>query len=396
METPFKAVFTKKCNFLTQSFDTEPININYGSSGKIMVPRHGDFITKMYLLIDYTSTQSTRLNQAHAMIDYVSLNIGGNTIQQESGETLNLRLNVENTEKESFSIVQLYRMLGGGPGFPFTDTDQFPRTYRLQVPLKFWFHGKINLAIPLCALRLHEVEVDVGLRDAQRWGGVDSGNNNVNVSLRIEYGYAPKEIVDSLSKKQLIYPVEQFQYSENEYTGDSVFILKPYINNPVKALFFTFKNTSTETTTPFDYSRELQTYEETTLDYNDFLNSLEIKLDDNLILQREVGTFQMLRGFQYYSHFPGSNQNILFGEDTYRGYIYALALCKDPMNIPKPNGSINFSQVTNPYFRIDAKGKNTDTIKFKIFPLSINLLYIEKGVSKLVFDNTGMNLPTYH
>ena len=213
METPFKAVFTKKCNFLTQSFDTEPININYGSSGKIMVPRHGDFITKMYLLIDYTSTQSTRLNQAHAMIDYVSLNIGGNTIQQESGETLNLRLNVENTEKESFSIVQLYRMLGGGPGFPFTDTDQFPRTYRLQVPLKFWFHGKINLAIPLCALRLHEVEVDVGIRNAVRWGGVDSGNNNVNVSLRIEYGYAPKEIVDSLSKKQLIYPVEQFQYS---------------------------------------------------------------------------------------------------------------------------------------------------------------------------------------
>src|SRR6056300_270612 len=361
METPFKAVFTKKCNFLTQSFDTEPININYGSSGKIMVPRHGDFITKMYLLIDYTSTQSTRLNQAHAMIDYVSLNIGGNTIQQESGETLNLRLNVENTEKESFSIVQLYRMLGGGPGFPFTDTDQFPRTYRLQVPLKFWFHGKINLAIPLCALRLHEVEVDVGIRNAVRWGGVDSGNNNVNVSLRIEYGYAPKEIVDSLSKKQLIYPVEQFQYSENEYTGDSVFVLKPYINNPVKALFFTFKNTSTERTTPFDYSRELQIFEETTTDYNDFLNSLEIKLDDNLILQKEVGTFQFLRGFQYYSHFPGSNQNILFGEDTYRGYIYALALCKDPMNISKPNGSINFSRVANPYFKIDAKGKNTDT-----------------------------------
>ena len=164
----------------------------------------------------------------------------------------------------------------------------------------------------------------------------------------------------------------------------------------MKALFFAFKNSSTETSTPFDYSRELQTFEETTLDYNDFLNSLEIKLDDNLILQREVGTFQFLRGFQYYSHFPGSNQNIIFGPDAYRGYIYALALCKDPMNISKPNGSINFSRVVNPYFRIDAKGKNSDTIKFKLFPLSINLLYIENGVSKLVFDNTGIESPTYH
>lgn len=395
MQTPFKAVFTKKCNFLTQSFDTEPIHVNYGSSKKIIVPRHGDFITRMYLLIDYTSTQSTRLNQAHAMIDYVSLIIGGNTIQQESGETLNLRLNAETVEKESFSIVQLYRMLGGGPGFPFTDTEQFPRTYRLQVPLKFWFHGKTNLAIPLCALRLHEVEVDIGIRDATRWGGVDSGNSGVDISLQIEYGYAPKEITDSLTKTQLVYPVEQFQYVENEYTGDSVFVLNPYINNPVKALFFAFKNSSTETSTPFDYSRELQTYEETTLDYNDFLNSLEIKLDDNLILQREVGTFQFLRGFQYYSHFPGSNQNIIFGPDAYRGYIYALALCKDPMNISKPNGSINFSRVVNPYFRIDAKGKNSDTIKFKLFPLSINLLYIENGISQLAFDNTGVNLPTY-
>jgi len=97
-QTPFKSVFTKKCNFVTQSFDTEPFSIDYGGNAKFFIPRHGDFITRMYLLIDYTSTQSTRLNQAHAMIDYVSLNIGGNTIQQESGETLNLRLNVENTE----------------------------------------------------------------------------------------------------------------------------------------------------------------------------------------------------------------------------------------------------------------------------------------------------------
>jgi len=114
-QTPFKAVFTKKSNFLTQSFDTEPVDVDYGGNARFLIPRHGDFITRMYLLIDYTSTKSTTTNQAHAMLDYVSLIIGGTTIQQETGETLNMRLNLEGTEKESFSVVQLYRMLGGGP-----------------------------------------------------------------------------------------------------------------------------------------------------------------------------------------------------------------------------------------------------------------------------------------
>jgi hypothetical protein len=123
-QTPFKGVFTKKSNFVTQSFDTDPLTIDYGGDAKFLVPRHGDFITKMYLLIDYTSSASSTIIHALAMINYVSLVIGGTTIQQETGETLNLRLNVEGEEKESFSVVQLFRMLGGGPNYPFTNTSQ--------------------------------------------------------------------------------------------------------------------------------------------------------------------------------------------------------------------------------------------------------------------------------
>jgi len=80
-QTPFKAVFTKKTNFVTQSFDTDSLTIDYGGDSKFLVPRHGDFITKMYLLIDYTSSASSNINHALAMLDHVSLIIGGTTIQ---------------------------------------------------------------------------------------------------------------------------------------------------------------------------------------------------------------------------------------------------------------------------------------------------------------------------
>jgi len=390
VQTPFKAVFTKHTNFVTQSFDTISQNINFGSNKRFLIPRHGDFLTRMYLLLDYESTKSASVNQAHAMIDYVSLIIGGTTIQQESGETLNLRLNVSEVEDKTFSIVQLYRMLGGGPDFPFTDTVQYPRTYRMQIPLDFWFHGKINLALPLFALRYQEVEVEVGIRDSERWGCVDSGIKNIKTTLRVEYGYVPEEIMISLSKKPFILPIEQFQYYSNKYTNDNVITIEPTFINPIKSLFLIFKNKETEVTAPFDYSREIAIQK--SVNENDFLNWFELDLDGQLLMPKEAGTFEMLRGFQYYAHFPGATQNILGPYERYCGYIYALALCRDPMNRAVPNGGINFSCIKNQIFKISAKGKNADEINLKLYALSSNFLYIENGIAKMTFPYKN-NLP---
>jgi len=390
-QTPFKAVFTKKTNFVTQSFDTDPLTIDYGGEVKFFVPRHGDFITKMYLLIDYTSSASSSVNHALAMIDHVSLIIGGTTIQQESGETLNLRLNVETQEKESFSVVQLFRMLGGGPGYPFTDENQYPRTYRLQVPLQFWFHGNPDLAIPLAALRYQEVEVEMGLRNSARWGGVDSGVTSSEVRLRIEYGYAPDEVIKSVMRRPLIFPVEQFQMEETEYTGNTSFTMKPEFVNPVKAVFALFKDTTTDTTNIFDYSRN----DTSSVDANDFLTSMEIVLDNEVLMPKEIGTFEMYRGFQYYAHFVGSAQNIITSSNRYCGFVYPLAFCKDPMNRTIPNGSINFSTILNPLFNLEAKGKSSNIIRFRLYALSMNLLYIENGIARLLFTGSEITLPRF-
>jgi hypothetical protein len=390
-QTPFKAVFTKKTNFVTQSFDTDPLTIDYGGESKFLIPRHGDFITKIYLLIDYTSSVSSNINHALAMIDYVSLIIGGTTIQQESGETLNLRLNVETVEKQSFSVVQLFRMLGGGPGYPFSDEDQYPRTYRLQVPLQFWFHGNAELAIPLAALRYQEIEVDVGIRNSDRWGGADPDVTSSEVRLRIEYGYAPDEAIKSVMSRPLLFPTEQFQLEEKQYTGDVSFTMKPKFVNPVKAVFALFKDTTTDTNNIFDYSRE----DTSGVDTNDFLSSMEVIIDNEVLMPKEVGTFEMYRGFQYYTHFAGSSQNITTSTDRYCGLIYPLAFCKDPMNRIIPNGSINFSTILNPLFNIECKGKGSNIIRFRLYALSMNLLYIENGVSQLLFTGSEITPPRF-
>ena len=365
-ETPFRSVFTKKSNFLTQSFVTDPVNIQYGSSGKFLIPRHGDFITRLYALVDYTSSKSTKINQAHAMLDYVEIVIGGITVQRETGETLNMRLNLNTVEQQRFGVTQLYRMLGGGPGYPFTDSGQFPRPYRLAIPLDFWFHGNTELAFPLAALRWQEVEINIGFRNSKRWGGVESRVKGSDVRLQIEYGYVNEDVRKSLMKRTYLFPTEQFQYQQSSsYIGEKTLKFPPTVVeentgstfvNPVKALFLFYKGKETETDTVFDYSRGYKLSELTNSEGNDYLKTMEVNLDGEILLPEEVGTPIFLRGFQYYAHFPGSTQKIETAFDRYYSYIYALALCKDPMNRTMLNGGINFTTVKKPVITLDSKG----------------------------------------
>ena len=404
-KTPFRTVYTKKSNFVTQSFNTDAIAIDYGGSSNFVIPRHGDFITRMYLLIDYPSSLSTAVNQAHAMIDYIEFIVGGKIIQRETGETLNMRVNLTETDNDTFSPNQLYRMLGGGPGYPFTDQTQYPRPYRLHVPLSMWFSGDPSLAFPLAALRYQELEVNVGFRSKDRWGGVDVGVTSSDVCLHIEYGYMDNEVLEKFVKQPLLYAVEQFQVLEPPaYSGDSVIYIpsRDYTTsegtsfiNPVKALFVLYKDLSTETTNIFDYSRGKTFTQLESPDDNDFLNSMEVVLDGQVMLPEEAGTFELLRGYEYYAHFPGCTQRIFFGNDRYYSYIYALSFCQDPMNKKDPNGSINFSVVKNPSIKLDSKGNNSNKIRVRVYALSMNLLYIENGVARLLFDASENNFPKF-
>jgi len=404
-KTPFRTVYTKKSNFVTQSFFTDTIPIDYGGSGNFVIPRHGDFVTKMYLLIDYQSSASTTINQAHAMIDYIEFIVGGKIIQRETGETLNTRVNLTETDNDTFSPNQLYRMLGGGPGYPFTDTVQYPRPYRLHVPLPMWFAGDPALAFPLAALRYQELEVNIGFRAANRWGGVDVGVTGSNVCLHIEYGYMDNEVLETFIKQPLLYPVEQFQVLEPPaYTGDSTIYIpsQDYTTsegtsfiNPVKALFVLYKDLATETTNIFDYSRGKIFSELASPDDNVFLNSMEVVLDGQVMLPEEAGTFELLRGYEYYAHFPGCTQRIFSGTERYYSYIYALSFCQDPMNKKDPNGSINFSVIKNPSIKLDSKGNNSNKIRIRVYALSMNFLYIENGVARLLFDASENNFPKF-
>jgi len=375
-ETPFLSVFTKKTNFITQTFNTDFKRIAFGGSGTFTLPRHGDFVTRIFACIIYDSAKSTGVNQGHAMIEYAELQMGGQTIQRETGETLNMRVCLTNQEQESYSVAQLYRMLGGGPGASFVNTEQYPRPYTLMVPLEFYFNGNTSLALPLTALRFQEVDVVIGFREAARWGGTDPGVSDAKVYLQVEYGYVDAPTLKSIISKPLFFPVEQFQFQEAKlYQGDTTFTFPdsdisrstgvPF-SNPVKAVFCLFQSTDFETGNVFDYTRGFKYSQLTDLQGNDFLKTLEFELDGGTLIPELVGTVEFLRGYQYYAYFPGSTQSLESGDDRLFSYIYALSFCRDPMNRQVMNGSLNFSTIRNSLIRIKAKGAGGNVTVSKI------------------------------
>jgi hypothetical protein len=83
------------------------------------------------------------------LIDEVSIEIGGQTIDKHYGDWLNIWNELtQTTEKEDG-----YKAMIGMHSSLTTGADSLP-AYTLYVPLQFWFCRNPGLALPLIALQL--------------------------------------------------------------------------------------------------------------------------------------------------------------------------------------------------------------------------------------------------
>jgi hypothetical protein len=150
--TFFKIVYRRYTNF---SIETVRLNFNYQASfGKrysVEISRLGDLLHKMWLLIDLPAIPTPiNTNQlvdkkikfkwakkiAYALIDYVEINIGDQTIDKQWGEWMNV-LNELNWNNFNGS---LDRYIGNTPEFnTYEYVNSGIKSKSLYIPLFFWF-----------------------------------------------------------------------------------------------------------------------------------------------------------------------------------------------------------------------------------------------------------------
>lgn len=164
--TLFKNVYHKYSNFSIEPFEIHfDGNINFGGEIHCTLPKDADLISKMHLIIKLNSNNSKTWGYVKrlgfAIIDEISLLIGGETIDKQYGEWLNIWY--ENNKNNGF-LDDFNKIIGDVSSM--TDTDVDHPEYKLYIPLQFWFCKNYSLSLPVLSLNYNSVEVRIKFKTA--------------------------------------------------------------------------------------------------------------------------------------------------------------------------------------------------------------------------------------
>lgn len=172
--TFFKMVYRRHSNF---AFESVIQNFNsradFGESVTCTISRYGDLVGQIFLYVEIPSLpifidrntgeeDSVRkmawvTNLGYALIQDVTVEIGGKLIDRQYGEWMYIWSQVSNRQdlaldKMTGNIPMIYDFTNGKPG------------YKLYIPLEFWFCRHNGLALPLIALASSDVKINVTFR----------------------------------------------------------------------------------------------------------------------------------------------------------------------------------------------------------------------------------------
>ena len=269
--TYFKAVYRRHTNFamesIMQNFNK---SVNWGESLSCLIGRNGDLISGAYLQVklpdiecegDNYEQQCWTDNIGHHLIKDVSIEIGGQKIDQHYGDWLEIwsQLTVP-----AGKIHGYHEMIGQDPQTPIAMNTGLQRDVGsgntikgryIYVPFQFWFCRHIGLALPMICLQYHEVKINLELRkfeevfvhnnyDPRLINPVKTVNlPNVklsNVSLWIDYIF-----LDTDERRRFAQVAHEYLIEQVQYAGD--YKLKPgsynisvdlNFNHPVKEIIW--------------------------------------------------------------------------------------------------------------------------------------------------------------
>jgi hypothetical protein len=164
--TWFKMVYRRYTDFAIESqpmyFDGTP---DFGKKITCNVPRRGDLLGQVVMevtlpalrLLDGTPVSYVN-SIGHALIQEITLEIGEQQIDRQTGEWMEIWSNYTTTKDKQTGF---YNMIGKVDGYS-------PPTLfgplKLYIPLRFWFCRNPGLALPLLALQYHPIRINLTLR----------------------------------------------------------------------------------------------------------------------------------------------------------------------------------------------------------------------------------------
>ena len=346
--TFFKQVYRRHTNFAIES-----CRIDFDGStdfGKVVVatiPRKGDLLNTLILEVslpmlpqsDPSMRDTSWVNGiGHAMLEYISLEVGGKEVDRQYGEWLHItsQLQVDASKRMGFN-----NMVGYQEAF---EQSAQPGPLKLYIPLRFWFCNNVGLSLPLIALQAHPVRIYVKLRSPNTLFYRDSlalfpnqtispPPNPTSFVMWGDYIHLDTDERRRFSSSKHEYLVEQVQQQRRTAVpaGAALANITLDFNNPLKEIIWVVQqDLMLQTHELFNYSNRQLVEQHVTLD--DQIATAILRLDgyDRFEI-RDASYFRLVQPWQRHTTIP----------DDYI-YVYSFSLAPEAA---QPQGALNASRI---------------------------------------------------
>jgi hypothetical protein len=375
--TFFKVVYRRHTNFSIESIEqTFNGSVDFGRKVSCTVSRNGDLIHKVYLQVDLpaltvgSGTVAWARNIGHVLIDEVSIEIGGQTIDKHYGDWLNIWNELTQTAErmDGYDL-----MIGNDAEMISTSAGTTTGTpaYTVYIPLQFWFCRNPGLALPLIALQYHEVKFNITFRPASECT-VGSGTLAAtpvisNASLYVDYIYLDTDERRQFAQVQHEYLIEQLQFTGAESFNNAAVKTKLSLNHPCKELVWVVQpDTNASANKWADYT------------YTGAHTIVDAKLQLNghdRFSTRKAGYFGLVQPYQHHTRIPDTGI-----------YMYSFALNPEQH---QPSGTVNMSRIDNATLLLNLNQGmiGAGAVKLRVYAVNYNVLRIMAGMGGLAYSN---------
>ena len=209
-------------------------------------------LTKIKNIIDTEKTDYYRFSWLPKiglrLIDNIEISIGGQVIDRLNSNMLNIwyELTVSHNQINTFNNI-----IGNIPKLNTYNSNK-KESYSLYIPLPFWFSKYTGISLPALALRYHDIQVNLKLKELIDCCMIETIENKLNdnininelvkilnVSLYIDYVYIEQEERKKFGRNSLEYLIDQHQYLPVNNINSININQLLYFVNPIKELLWT-------------------------------------------------------------------------------------------------------------------------------------------------------------
>ncbi len=373
--TFFKSIYRRYTNFAIESIQqTFNGTVDFGKKVSTQISRNGDLIWKIYLEVTLptltsTGTAAWTRRVGEVMIDYVEIQIGGQTIDKHYGQFLTLWQELT----QPAELADTYNVMIGNTSALTTEAASVTGG-ELYIPLQFWFCKSPGLALPLIALQYHEVVINVQFRPFSECyvsaSGVVTTPTLTDASLWVDYIYLDTDERRQFAQIPHEYLIDQLQFTGATTNASTSIRSQLNFNHPTKELIFVAQlatNTASGANRWTDFTDN--GVGASPYGGSDFLVNAKLQLNgQDRFATRLCGYFNLVQPYQHHTRGPSTGI-----------YVYSFALKPEEQ---QPNGTCNFSRIDNATLQLTMA--SSASFNLFVYAVNFNILRVMSGIREQI------------